>query len=334
MSSHIPILDKKPYSLSLKDFDQFSSLPHLEPMAKAQLQRAPLDSPPASMNDAAPRIDTHCPETLGATGQQIAKFNMTEPRALQVWCESRARIPTTTQAEVYLHLYKNNLDSKEHLAIVFGDHLHSRTLFASRENETEHERMTRGAYTEKLVPGRSHSGTFTQTPNIRDEGILCRIHSECFTGETAWSARCDCGEQLDEAARLMAADGTGVIVYLRQEGRGIGLSEKLKAYNLQDLGADTVQANLMLQHPADGRSYDIATAILLDLQVKRIRLLTNNPDKVVKIEGEQKLVQVTSRISMIPLFWQSRGGFDSEEVQRYLETKVKRMGHILEHHTL
>lgn len=109
---------------------------------------------------------------------------------------------------------------------------------------------------------------------------LVRIHSECYTGETAWSERCDCGEQLDEAARLMSLHGGGVIVYLRQEGRGIGLSEKLKTYNLQDLGSDTVEANLLLRHPADARSYGFATAILLDLGCggdRGIRLLTNNP---------------------------------------------------------
>lgn len=248
-----------------------------------------------------------------------------------VWCVSRARIPTTTGTEMFLHLYRNDVDEKEHLAIVFGDDIHSQSLFAPRPGETEQDRMTRGAYTGKLYPGRLNSG---DSEDSQDSGlqrdVLCRIHSECYTGETAWSARCDCGEQLDEASRLMSAEGHGVIVYLRQEGRGIGLAEKLKAYNLQDLGADTVQANLMLRHPADSRSFSLATAILVDLGLKRIRLLTNNPDKIVAVEGKEGYVKVTARVPMVPLSWQKRGGFDSDEVNKYLSTKVQRMGHLLD----
>lgn len=249
----------------------------------------------------------------------------------RVWCVSRARIPTTAGTEMFLHLYRNNIDDKEHLAIVYGDDIHSQSLFEHRPGETEQDRMTRGAYTGKLYPGRIESGAsedLKKSPLKRD--VLCRIHSECYTGETAWSARCDCGEQLDEASRLMSAEGHGVIVYLRQEGRGIGLAEKLKAYNLQDLGADTVQANLMLRHPADSRSFSLATAILADLGLLRIRLLTNNPDKIVAVEGKEGLVKVTARVPMIPLSWQKRGGFRSDEVEKYLSTKVQRMGHLLD----
>ena len=153
---------------------------------------------------------------------------------------------------------------------------------------------------------------------------LVRIHSECYTGETAWSARCDCGEQLDEAARLMAMDpAKGVIVYLRQEGRGIGLGEKLKAYNLQDLGNDTVQANLILRHPADARSYGLATSILADLGCTEIRLLTNNPDKVAAVEGPNKEVRVVGRVGMVPRMWRGlKGGVEGKEVSEYLRTKV------------
>jgi len=253
-----------------------------------------------------------------------------------VFCESRARIPTTNGTEIFLHVYRNDLDNKEHLAIVFGSDIHSKTLFAPREGETEHDRMTRGAYTGKLYPGRLTSTSETENEEAnpsqaRNNDVLCRIHSECYTGETAWSARCDCGEQLDEAARLMAEDGHGVIVYLRQEGRGIGLGEKLKAYNLQDLGADTVQANLMLRHPADGRSFGLATAILKDLGLDHIRLMTNNPDKIVAVEGKHKDITVTQRVPMIPLSWQNKGGFHSAEVDKYLSTKIERMGHLLEH---
>jgi GTP cyclohydrolase II len=182
------------------------------------------------------------------------------------------------------------------------------------------------------------------------EPPLVRIHSECYTGETVWSARCDCGEQLDEAARLMSfpvqdlsseappelqslrSHSTGgVIIYLRQEGRGIGLGEKLKAYNLQDLGSDTVEANLLLRHPADARSYGLATAMLVDLDCgadtnpEGIRLLTNNPDKVRAIEGPNREVLVKERVPMIPLAWRTGGerGIKSSEIEGYLQTKVR-----------
>lgn len=143
--------------------------------------------------------------------------------------------------------------------------------------------------------------------------------------------RCDCGEQLDEAARLMSSPTFsptgGAIVYLRQEGRGIGLGEKLKAYNLQDLGNDTYEANLMLRHPADARSYGLATAILTDLGLggeRGIRLLTNNPDKVRAVEGPSREVVVKERVAMVPLAWKTGGkeGIRSEEVEKYLSTKV------------
>ena len=242
-----------------------------------------------------------------------------------------------TGAEMFLHLYQNNVDDKEHLAIVFGSHIRSKSLDAPRPAETEMDRMIRGAYTGRLHPGRTLSRLDPQTqPTPREPATepttsppLVRIHSECYTGETAWSARCDCGEQLDEAARLMSLPSSsgGVIIYLRQEGRGIGLGEKLKAYNLQDLGADTVEANLLLRHPADARSYGLATAMLLDLGLggsTGIRLLTNNPDKVRAVEGPNREVVVKERVAMIPLAWKTGGkrGIHSEEIEGYLRTKV------------
>ena len=246
---------------------------------------------------------------------------------------------------MFLHLYQNNVDEKEHLAIVFGDQIHSRSLDAPQPGETEKTRMTRGAYTGRLYPGRISSRVDSQSPNVDNGGPrsapapenyikalspLVRIHSECYTGETAWSARCDCGEQLDEAARLMSLPSStgGVIVYLRQEGRGIGLGEKLKAYNLQDLGSDTVEANLLLRHPADARSYGLATAILVDLGLggdTGIRLLTNNPDKVRAVEGSNREIVVKERVAMVPLAWKTGGrkGIHSEELENYLRVKVK-----------
>jgi GTP cyclohydrolase II len=232
---------------------------------------------------------------------------------------------------MWLHLYTNNVDNKEHLAIVFGENIRSKTLDEVREGETERDRLIRGAYQGRLHPGRKTSALPTSGATLQTErkSPLVRIHSECYTGETVWSARCDCGEQLDEAQRLMClpcnAEAGGVIIYLRQEGRGIGLGEKLKAYNLQDLGHDTYEANLLLRHPADSRSYGLATAMLVDLGLggeTGIRLLTNNPEKIRAVEGPNREVIVKERVAMIPLAWK-RGMKGAPEVERYLETKVR-----------
>ncbi|KAH6724777.1 GTP cyclohydrolase II-domain-containing protein [Leptodontidium sp. MPI-SDFR-AT-0119] len=273
----------------------------------------------------------------GGCGQKKPKLLDKLP---DVNCVVRARIPTTiggTGTEMFLHLYQNSEDNKEHLAIVFGNTIRSKSLDRVREGETEMDRLIRGAYTGRLYPGRTTSsmaeGNGGSVPEGKKEPPLVRIHSECYTGETVWSARCDCGEQLDEAARLMSLPGSGggVIVYLRQEGRGIGLGEKLKAYNLQDLGSDTVEANLLLRHPADARSYGLATAMLVDLGVKDVRLLTNNPDKVRAVEGPGREVVVKERVAMVPLAWRgSKGGIRSQEVGGYLKTKIEKMGHMLQ----
>lgn len=267
-----------------------------------------------------------------------------------VKCVARARIPTTHGPDIFLHLYENNVDNKEHLAIVFGEDIRSRSLFKQRPGETQQDRMTRGAYIGKLAPGRNDADNdidnnrqlkFDKQGNLVIDELtysnptLVRIHSECYTGETAWSARCDCGEQFDQAGKIMGENGHGCMVYLRQEGRGIGLGEKLKAYNLQDLGADTVEANLILRHPADARNFSLATAILLDLGLVEIRLLTNNPDKIIAVEGKHQEVRVKERIPMIPLSWRGEGkdgvsGINSKEIDGYLSTKIERMGHLLE----
>ncbi len=150
--------------------------------------------------------------------------------------------------------------------------------------------------------------------------VLVRLHSECFTGDVLGSLRCDCGDQLQRAMQLIAEEGKGVILYLRQEGRGIGLLDKLRAYNLQDMGFDTVDANLMLGHQADERDYTVAALILKDLAVDSVRLLTNNP---LKIESLQKLgVPVANRLSLQP----SVNG----ENAAYLTTKARRMNHLLD----
>jgi GTP cyclohydrolase II len=191
-------------------------------------------------------------------------------------CTSSARIPTA-EGDFSLRYYRNNLDDKEHLALVFGD-------------------VTGG------------------------ENVLVRVHSECFTGDVLGSLRCDCGPQLHSAMRAIAENGRGVIIYLRQEGRGIGLEQKLRAYNLQDEGYDTVDANLLLGHQADERNYLPAAYIVHDLKLQSIRLLTNNP---AKIEGLRALgINIIDRVPVVTP--------PNEQNIGYLQTKVDRMRHLLD----
>jgi 3,4-dihydroxy 2-butanone 4-phosphate synthase/GTP cyclohydrolase II len=152
------------------------------------------------------------------------------------------------------------------------------------------------------------------------EQVLVRIHSECFTGDVLGSRRCDCGEQLDRSLHLIARQGHGVLIYLRQEGRGIGLLQKLRAYNLQDQGYDTVDANLLLGHGADERDYSLAARILEDLAVRSVRLLTNNPAKISALQAEG--IRVTERHPL-----EVAANADNRD---YLHTKVRRMEHLLQ----
>lgn len=186
------------------------------------------------------------------------------------------RIPTR-DGEFTLSLYENNVDQKDHLALVHGD-----------------------------VEG-------------QDE-VLVRVHSECFTGDVLGSLRCDCGDQLDASLRRIAEEGAGILLYLRQEGRGIGLLDKLRAYDLQDEGYDTVEANRMLGHEADERDYSIGALILQDLGISSVRLLTNNPEKIESLE--QHGVAVRDRVPLGPHM--NRHNAD------YLRTKVHRMRHMLD----
>ena len=150
--------------------------------------------------------------------------------------------------------------------------------------------------------------------------VLMRVHSECLTGDAFSSLRCDCGPQLDAALKAIVENGWGCLLYLRQEGRGIGLHAKIQAYHLQDQGADTLDANLILGHPADGRDYKIAATMLNDLGIEEVALLTNNPDKVKQLEDHGIIVAKT-----VPLV----AGVGQDNLQ-YLQTKVERMGHTID----
>ena len=153
-----------------------------------------------------------------------------------------------------------------------------------------------------------------------DDDVLVRVHSECLTGDVFGSLRCDCGEQLHNAMEMIADAGKGVILYMRQEGRGIGLEGKLKAYELQDKGKDTVEANLALGFKADLRDYGVGAQILRDLGVRKLKLLTNNPKKIVGLEGYGLTVVKRVPIEMHP---------HAKNVH-YLKVKKSKMGHMLE----
>lgn len=166
--------------------------------------------------------------------------------------------------------------------------------------------------------GKEHAAIVKGDPSGKD--VLVRVHSECLTGDLFGSLRCDCGDQLDEALAAIEAAGTGVVLYLRQEGRGIGLIDKIAAYELQEQGLDTVDANRRLGHPDDARTYEAAADILRDLGVASVQLMTNNPTKVTALEALG--VRVTKRVAH-----ESAAGPDNTD---YLRTKRDRMGHLLD----
>jgi 3,4-dihydroxy 2-butanone 4-phosphate synthase / GTP cyclohydrolase II len=149
--------------------------------------------------------------------------------------------------------------------------------------------------------------------------VLVRVHSECLTGDVFGSRRCDCGNQLDQAMERIRTEGSGILLYMRQEGRGIGLGPKIRAYKLQEQGLDTVEANLRLGYPMDLRDYGVGAQILADLGVRKIRLLTNNPRKVVGLEGHDLQI-----VEQLPI--RSKA---NPHNARYLATKKKKMGHKL-----
>ncbi len=189
---------------------------------------------------------------------------------------------------------------------------------ASANLPTEHG----GSFTAKVftsdVDGMEHVALVKGDVDT-DDPVLCRIHSSCLTGDVFASKRCDCGNQLHQAMEMIDQAGKGVVLYMNQEGRGIGLTNKIKAYALQEQGLDTVEANIELGFAPDLRDYGVGAQILVSLGVKNLRLLTNNPKKVVGLSGYG--LNIVERVQIeVPL---------TEETKRYMETKATKMGHLL-----
>lgn len=172
---------------------------------------------------------------------------------------------------------------------------------------------------QSLIDGKNHIALVCGQIDS-EKPALVRVHSECITGDVFASSRCDCGDQLDRSLHAIAKDGNGVLVYMRQEGRGIGLINKLKAYGLQDQGQDTVEANKSLGLPPDLREYGTGAQILYDLGVRKIRLLTNNPKKVVGLDGFG--LEIVERVPIPPVV--------NAHNQNYLKTKRDKLGHLLD----
>lgn len=189
---------------------------------------------------------------------------------------------------------------------------------ASPDLPTSHGEFRMIAYENDLD---NHTHLAMVMGNVADgEPVLCRVHSECLTGDIFGSQRCDCGPQLNRALELIAEEGRGILLYLRQEGRGIGLVNKLKAYEIQDQGLDTVDANLHLGFKEDQRDYGIGAQILYDLGVRRMRLMSNNPTKFIALRGYGLQVEERVPIEIPP----------NSNNMDYLETKKRRMGHMLD----
>ncbi len=168
-----------------------------------------------------------------------------------------------------------------------------------------------------LADGCEHAVLFIG--DITKQPVMTRVHSQCLTGDTLFSLKCDCGEQLKQSMRMISKEGKGIVIYLNQEGRGIGLTDKINAYSLQEKGLDTVEANLALDLPADARDYSGACEILRDLGVSEIIILTNNPDKIDQLK--KRGIKI---IKHVPLETKP-----SKFNKKYLKAKKEKLGHLL-----
>ena len=225
-----------------------------------------------------------------------------------------ARLP---QLEMFAKEYELKIISITDLITDRRRHEKLDTKVAQANLPTKYGQFTAIAYKSTIDPDQHVA--LVKGDLSSDEPVLVRVHSECLTGDVFGSLRCDCGEQIEMALNAIAEEDRGVLLYMRQEGRGIGLHNKIAAYALQDKGLDTVEANESLGFPADLRDYGIGAQILADLGVKKIRLLTNNPKKVVGLEGYGLHVVETVPLRVDP----------NPLNLRYLETKQQKLGHIL-----
>lgn len=221
--------------------------------------------------------------------EQLIRYRKSHEKVVERVAE--AKLPTK-YGEFKIYGYKDLTNGLEHSALVMGD-----------------------------IGSALRQGSVTASSDNEAESILCRVHSECLTGDAFGSLKCDCGEQFDAAMKKISEAKKGVLVYLRQEGRGIGLLNKIKAYSLQDNGLDTVDANLALGLPEDARDYNCGIQILRDLGISKIKLMTNNPDKIEKINCRDCGLEITERIELsVP---------PRKEDSNYLMTKKLKMGHLL-----